>query len=760
MKLDAAVAARAPIPEALRRGLADRYTLREEIGHGGMATVYLATDLRHDRSVAIKVLRPELAAVPGLPQRFLREIRIAAGLTHPNILPVHDSGELDGYLYFVMPFLGCESLRDRITRQRQLPIDQALRITSAVASALDYAHRQKIVHRDIKPENIMLVDGQPVVADFGIARALSDTRGERLTVLGVVIGTPAYMSPEQAAGGEVDGRSDQYSLACVAYEMLVGHPPFPGGSARATIARHIVEDPAPLVPERAAVPPAVEWSIMKALTKEPGTRFASATEFAEALTRAAPEPASSGPGAAIRDVRAIAVLPFVNASPDPEDEYLSDGLTDELINALAQVDGLHVTPRTTVFARKGRVTEARTLGAELGATFLLEGVLRRSGQQLRITSQLTSAVDGRLLWSARFDREAHEVFAVQEEIARTIVITLRGTLLGDLSDPVPKPATRSPRAYHMYLRGRHAWASRQGSEGVKEAIRYFEQAIEEDPNYALAYTGLSDSYALLLDYRGVPVREGMERAKLEAKRALALDETVAEAHTSLAWVTFIYEWDWPRAEAEFRRAIELNPRYATARQWYAWLLMALGRMEESLMQARLAVELDPPSISIRRSLGWLYSYARQPEAAIAFLRRTIALDPTAEETYRVLGMAYLQKGMLEDARTAFRDALDMAPETAYALAGLGATEARAGRDDEVARVLGQLDAIGARRYVSPVAYAMVHAARGDADRTFAALERVWQERRGWMTYIKVEPMLDPVRSDARFAEWIRRMKLD
>ena len=760
MKVDAVPAASAGAPEALRRGLADRYTLREAIGHGGMATVYLATDLRHDRSVAIKVLRPELAAVPGLPQRFLREIRIAAGLTHPHILPVHDSGELDGYLYFVMPFLGCESLRDRITRQGQLPVDQALRITGAVASALDYAHRQKIVHRDIKPENIMLVDGQPVVTDFGIARALRDTRGERLTVLGMVVGTPAYMSPEQAAGGEVDGRSDQYSLACVAYEMLVGHPPFPGGSARATIARHISEDPAPLVPERAAVPPAVEWAIMKALTKEPGTRFASATEFAEALTRAVPEPVSSALSASIRDVRAIAVLPFVNASPDPEDEYLSDGLTDELINALAQVEGLHVASRTTVFARKGKFSDARAVGAELGATFLLEGVLRRSGQRLRITAQLTSAVDGRLLWSSRFDRDAQEVFAVQEEIARTIVITLRGTLLGDLSDPVPKPATRSPRAYHLYLRGRHAWASRQGKDGVKEAIRYFEQAIEEDPDYALAYTGLSDSYALLLDYRGVPVREGMERAKLEAKRALALDEKLAEAHTSLAWVLFIYDWDWPRAEAEFRRAIELDPRYATARQWYAWLLMALGRMEESLMQARLAVELDPPSISVRRSLGWLYSYARQPEAAIAFLRRTIALDPTAEETYRVLGMTYLQKGMLEDARTAFQDALSMAPETAYALAGVGATEARAGRDDEVARVLGELDAIAARRYVSPVAYAMVHAARGDADQTFAALERAWQERRGWLTYIKVEPMLDPVRDDPRFADWLRRMKLE
>jgi serine/threonine protein kinase/tetratricopeptide (TPR) repeat protein len=760
MKVEATTPSPPSVPERLRDLLADRYDIKQPIGRGGMATVYLAKDLRHDRLVAVKVLHPELAALSGLPERFHREIRIAARLTHPNILPVHDSGEADGYLYFVMPFLGCESLRQRITREGRLSIDQALRITSAIASALDYAHRQQVIHRDVKPENIMLVEGQPVVADFGIARALTDTRGERLTVMGVVIGTPAYMSPEQASGDEVDGRSDQYSLACVAYEMLVGHTPFPGGSSRNTLARHIIEEPAPLVSERSTIPPATEWAIMKALAKEPDARFATATEFAEALNRSAPRPDTTTLTASFRDVRAIAVLPFVNASPDPEDEYLSDGLTEELINALAQVEGLHVAPRTTVFARKGKVTDVREAGAKLGVTFLLEGVVRRSGQRLRITAQLVNGLDGRLLWSSRYDRDSQEVFAVQEEIARTIVMTLRGTVLGDLGDPLPDRATKNPKAYHLYLRGRHAWAARQGAEGVKEAIGYFEQAIAEDPDYALAYTGLSDCYALLLDYRGVPVREGMERAKAEALRALALDDSLAEAHTSLAWVHFIYEWDWSAAEGEFRRAIELDPRYATARQWYAWLLMALNRVEESLMQARLAVELDPASVSIRRSLGWLYSMARQPEAAIAYLRRTVALDPTAEESYRVLGMAYLQKGLFDEARLAFEEALAMLPDTAYAMAGLSATHARAGRRDEADRLLSQLHELSGKRYVSPVAFAMACAAQGDADKTFVWLEKAYEERRGWMTYLRVEPMLDPIRGDPRFADWLRRMKLE
>ena len=619
------------------------------------------------------------------------------------------------------------------------------------------------MHRDIKPENVLLADGHPIVADFGIARAFGGGRGRGgntpITGAGMVIGTPAYMSPEQAAGDTVDGRSDQYSLACLAYEMLVGTPPFSGGSVRATLARHISEVPAPMVAIRATVPPAVEWAIMKALAKEPDARFATATEFAEALTRAAPEPAPGAAASPPRDARAIAVLPFVNASADGEDEYLSDGLTEELINALAHVDGLHVASRTSAFAFKGRTADVREIGTALGVTFLLEGVVRRSGARVRITAQLTNALDGRLLWSQRWDRDTQDVFRLEDEITRTIVDTLRGTLLGDLRDPVPRRYTSNPKAWHLYLRGRHAW-NRRGREGILEGIRFFEQAIAEDPKYAPAYSGLSDCYAIMLDYRGVPVAEGMERAKVEARRAIELDPSLAEAHTSLGWVTFIYDWNWVEAERLFRRAIDLDPRYSIARQWYAWLLVAVGRVDEAQAQARLSVELDPSSVSIRRTLAWLYIMARQPEAAIAYLRRTVALDPTSEETHRVLGLAYREKGLYDEALASFNEALQLAPDMAYAVAGIGATYAKAGRPDEALAAVAELDRMAAMRYVSPAAYAMIHAARGDADAAFEWMEKTYEDRRGWLTYLKVEPMLDPIRGDPRFGDWVRRMGLD
>ena len=552
----------------------------------------------------------------------------------------------------------------------------------------------------------------------------------------MVIGTPAYMSPEQAAGDKVDGRSDQYSLACLAYEMLVGTPPFAGGSVRATLARHISEVPAPLVTIRATVPPAVEWAIMKALAKEPDARFATATEFAEALTKAAPEPAPGAAAVPPRDVRAIAVLPFVNASADPEDEYLSDGLTEELINALAQVDGLHVASRTAAFAFKGRTGDVREIGSALGATFLLEGVVRRSGARVRITAQLTNALDGRLLWSQRWDRDTQDVFRLEDEITRTIVETLRGTLLGDLGDP-------DPAALHLQPQGLAPLPPRparveppRSAKGILEGIKFFEQAIAEDPSYAPAYSGLSDCYAhpARLSRGAGGGRDGArqgggapgDRAGSFARRGAHL-AGLGHLHLRLGL---------GRSRARIPQAIDLDPRYSVARQWYAWLLVALGRVDEALAQGRLAVELDPSSVSIRRSLAWLHIMARQPEAAIAYLRRTVALDPMSEETHRVLGLAYLEKGLYDEALASFQEALQIAPDMAYAVAGVGATHARAGRPAEALAAVAELDRMAAERYVSPVAYAMIHAARGDADAAFDWLEKGFQERRGWLTYLE------------------------
>jgi serine/threonine protein kinase/Tfp pilus assembly protein PilF len=745
------------VPESLRAAVADRYRIEEEIGRGGMASVYLAEDLKHGRKVALKVLLP--SSTQGYePQRFLREIRIAARLSHPQILPVHDSGECDGLLYFVMPYAGGETLRDRLARDGPLPIDAALRITRAVATALGYAHRHHVIHRDIKPENILLQEGEPVVADFGVATAMSAAGGDNVftTDRGLAVGTPAYMSPEQAsAERDLDGRSDLYSLACVLYEMLTGQPPFAGTGARATMARHAVETPALIRTLRPTVPLAVELALQRALSKSPADRFSTMEEFSEALVTPVPSPVP----VTETECRSIAVLPFVNSSADPENEYFSDGMTDELISALSKVEGLQVASRTSVFALKNLREDLRTLGARLNVSIVLDGSVRKSGNRIRITVQLNSVADGRTLWSERYDRELADVFAVQDEIAQTIVRTLRSTpLLGDLGDPTPVRYTSNVKAYSLYLKGRFWW-NRRSQDAIKEGIRYFEAAIREDPGYALAYSGLADSYALDLDYRGAPVFEGMERARVEARKAIELDESLAEAHTSLGWVTFIFDWDWAGADREFTRAIDLNPRYSTARQWYSWFLAAMGRFDEALTQGRTAIDLDPVSVSIRRSMGWLQYYARQYDAALDNLRRALALNPTSEETHRLIGLVYLQQGVYDEAAASFKEALASSEHDALALAGLGHVAAKRGRPEEARGVLRELDQRAKTRYISPVAQAGLYVTLGDPDAAFDWMERAYQDRRGWLAYLKIEPMLDGVRLDPRFNRFLERMRL-
>jgi eukaryotic-like serine/threonine-protein kinase len=738
--------------------VADRYRIEEEIGRGGMASVYLAEDLKHGRKVALKVLLPGGNAQAYEPQRFLREIRIAARLSHPQILPVHDSGECDGLLYFVMPYAGCESLRDRLSRDGSLPIDAALRITRAVAAALGYAHRHGVIHRDIKPENILLQEGEPVVADFGVATAISAAGGDNIYITdrGFAVGTPAYMSPEQAsAERDLDGRSDLYSLACVLFEMLSGQPPFAGTSPRATMARHAIEPPPSIRSLRPTVPLAVDLALERALAKDPAARFATMEDFCDALVTpvATPIPVPGG-----QESRAIAVLPFVNASPDPDNEYFSDGMTDELINALTKVEGLQVASRTSVFALKNQREDVRAIGARLNVSAVLEGTVRKAGSRLRITVQLSSASDGRTLWSERYDREMADVFAIQDEIAQTIVRTLRTTLLGDIGSTTPVRYTENVKAYNLYLKGRFWWNRRTQAE-IAEGVRYFEQAIAEDPDYALAYSGLADSYALDLDYRGAPVVEGMERAKAMARKAIALDETLAEAHTSLGWVTFIYDWDWPAAEREFNRAVQLNPRYSTARQWHAWFLAAMGRFDEALAEARGAIDLDPASVSIRRSLGWLQYYARQYEPALDNLRRALAMNPTAEESHRLLGLVYMQQGLYDDAAASFREAIASSDYDVMAFAGLGHVAARRGQLDEARAVLNELHQRSRTHYVSPVALCGLHVTLGQADDAFEWLEQAYRERRGWLAYLKIEPLLDGLRNDPRFPRLVQRMRL-
>jgi serine/threonine-protein kinase len=741
----------------LTDALAERYAIERELGRGGMATVYLAQEHKHARQVAIKVLHDELAASLGA-ERFLREIGIVARLSHPHIVPLIDSGDADGVLYYVSPFVAGGSLRDRLARERRLPVRDALRIAREVGYALDYAHRNGFVHRDVKPENILFADGQAVLADFGVARAYGarDTEppADMVTEAGLALGTPAYMSPEQATGDTDLGiPSDVYSLACVVYEMLAGEPPLLGTSARATIAKQVTEMPRPIRALRPEVPPMAEQALMKALAKAPEDRHSSVAEFIESLHAEVLEEQRLHTSL----TRTIAVLPFVNASPDPENEYLSDGITDELIDALAKVEGLRVASRSSVFALKGKPRDVRAIGALLGAREVLEGTVRKSGDRLRITAQLSSAEDGRLLWSQRYDRTLHDVFAIQDELARTIVDTLRVTSFADLATQPKRRYTQSVTAYGLYLRGRYAWNTRS-QEGVLEAIRFFEQAIAEDPRYALAYTGLSDAYALQLDYRSVPVAEGFALAKQYARQALALDETLPEAHASLAWALFVYDWRWEEAGHEFRRSIELDPQYATAHQWYAFLLASRGRLDEALVEGHTAQELDPTSVSVRRTLGWLYYYARRYEQARYHLARAVAMNPDAEETYRVLGLTLAIEGRFDEAERVLRDATAMRGSGTYTSATLGFALARAGKRAEAETVLAELEALRARGYVSPVAFATLHIGLGQIDSALDWAERAHEERRGWLAYLDVNPLLDPLRGQPRFEALAARMR--
>jgi len=737
--------------------LVDRYIIERELGHGGMATVYLAEERKHGRQVAVKVLRPELSATFGA-DRFLREIAIAARLSHPHLVPLIDSGEADGMLYYVSVYIPGGSLRDRLRREGRLSIQDAIRIVHEVGDGLDFANRAGFVHRDVKPENILFADGHALLADFGIARAFCEEDADDLdtvTAAGIALGTPEYMSPEQASGERTIGvRSDVYSLACVLFEMLTGEPPHRGASARATMAKHVTETPRRVRALRSEIPVPIDDAIARALAPDPDLRFATVAEFCAAL---AIDVAPRGYIAASM-TRSIAVLPFVNASPDPDNEYLSDGITDELIDALAKVEGIHVASRTSVFALKGKLQDVRAIGSLLDCSVVLEGTVRRSASQLRITAQLTSTSDGRLLWSQRYDRRLDDVFAIQDEIARTIVDTLRATWFADLAPAPVHHYTDNVRAYGLYLKGRYEW-NRRTQEGVVAGIRYFEQAIAIDPSYALAYTGLADCYALHVDYRSVPVDEGFAQAKKYALKAIELNDSLAEAHASLAWCRFAYDWDWAAAGQEFRRAIELDPRYATAHQWYAFLLSALGAVGESLVEGHTAIELDPGSVSARRSLGWAYLYARRYEQARYHLERAITMNPNAEETFRVLGVALSLEGKHSDAERVLRETAAMPGAGTYTSASLGYALARAGRRDEALALLAELESHAAVGYVSPVAFATILLGLGEVERAIEWSERAYDDRRGWLAYVNVNPLMDPMRGHPRFEALARRMNL-
>jgi eukaryotic-like serine/threonine-protein kinase len=793
----------AGIEARLATALADRYRIEGELAHGGTATVYLARDLPRRRQVAIKVLRPELAATLG-PDRFLREIEIAAKLHHPHILPLYDSGEVGGFLYYVMPRVEGETLRQRLKREGQLPLEDALAIAREVADALGYAHGRGVVHRDIKPENILLDSGHAVLADFGIARAITEAGGDQLTDEGLAIGTPAYMSPEQATGSpKLDGRSDLYSLACVAYEMLGGEPPFTGPSARAVLGRHSLDPVPPLRTLRPALPAGIQRVLERTLAKDPADRYATAGQFRDALEAVDPSSRAAPPGrpgrgwpprpaiaaaAAIvvalgaylfRDGGAGASAPAEPAMPRlavltlenlgrAEDDYFADGISDEIRTRLARLAGLNVIARTSAIEYRGSRMSAREIGQELGVEYILRGTVRWAHSpdrpsRVRIAAQLIDAASDRHLWSERYEREIDDLFAIQEEIA----VAILGALQIRLGTPVRATLAQRPtddfEAYNLYLQGLALLHTRR-EDALVGALDYFERAIALDSGFARAHAGVAQVFAVLPIYSNVDAEEAIAKAREAGRRALAHDSTLAEAHAALGYVLSA-SWDWDGADRAFRRALQLDPGNATAHQWYGLYLAMHRRLEEALEALRRARELDPLSLIINSNLGsMLYATGRLDEA-LAQLRHTHALHPNPVSSRHLFSLAsvYAAKGMHDEALAVLDSLLGTIDEPEESdLASAVHVFARAGRPDRAREILTELHTRVERRDTERLSLARAYAGLGERDRALDFLEQAVERREPYhpgIWFIGADPLLDTLRTTARFRQLLARMGL-
>jgi serine/threonine protein kinase/Flp pilus assembly protein TadD len=719
----------ADLLDRLRTALADRYTFDREVGRGGMATVYRALDQKHDRPVAIKVLHPYLAVNLG-PERFLREIQIAAQLQHPHIVPLYDSGQAGDLLYYVMPYVEGESLRQRLERERRLPVEDALHLGRAVAAALDYAHRHGVVHRDIKPENVMLHEGEAVVTDFGIAKAVTAAAASTLTQTGATVGTPAYMSPEQAAGAaELDGRSDVYSLGCVVYEMLSGRTPFTGPTAQAIIAQCFTEPPPPLRGSRGDLPDWLEPVVMKSLAKDAGDRFATAAQFSQALKA----PGSSTPpgmttaSAAAATTKSIAVLPFVNMSADPENEYFTDGIAEEIINALTKIQALRVASRTSSFAFKGKNQDIRKVGEQLNVTTVLEGSVRKAGSRLRVTAQLVNVTDGYHLWSERYDRELQDVFAIQDEIAGNIVRALRVVLSDAEKRAIEKAPTANVQAYDYYLRGRQFFHQFRRT-GMQFARRMFERAIEVDPGYAIAYAGVADCCSFLYMYWDGS-KANLEGADSASRRALELDPELAEAHASRGFAVSLSK-QYDEARREFETAIRLNPKLYEAHYFYARACFQEGKLEEAVRHYQDASRVRPEDYqALVLMAAPLKALGREEEMRAAMrhglevAQKHLELNPDDARALYLGAGALVQLGDRERG-------LDWT-RRAYAI------------DSEDPGVL----------YNVACAYSNM----GQIDDAIACLEKAVQNGFGHREWFENDSDLDPLRGDERFQALMKRL---
>ena len=738
--------------QALADGLADRYRLGRELGAGGMATVYHAHDLKHERDVAIKVLRDDFAASVGA-DRFLAEIKTTARLAHPHILPLHDSGECAGCLYYVMPFVDGETLRARMDRDGQMPIADALGIAAAIADALSYAHDHGVIHRDVKPENIFLSGSHAVVADFGIARATTSTDA-RMTTTGLALGTPMYMSPEQAAGeADVDGRTDQYALATMLYEMIAGEPPFRGASAEAILIQRFTRDAPSVSLKRRDAPRSVDAAIARALKRDPDRRFDSITDFRAAL---------SAPTSDARQLLSIAVLPFANMSGDSANEYFSDGLSEEIINVLSRLPGLHVAARTSAFSFKGRNTDLRVVGRQLSVATVLEGSVRKAGNRIRVTAQLENEEDGYHLRSERYDRALTDVFAIQDEIAQAIASKLELTLAGGYGSP----ATTNVEAYDFFLKGRAAMHQR--GVALIRAVDAFERAIALDPGFAAAHAELARTLMLMALFGMAPFASLADRAESAAECAIACDPLLPASHLAIAML-LLYKHDRERASEEWARAVELGPKDADARGFRAIydLNYVRGQFDDALNELDRAMELDPRSAVLYAHRAIVLSWARRLEEAAVAAGRALELDPDgfypnwAMMAARCFEATALTPDGLREPQAAAVLAtalLDKFGRHPWVMMAAALSQAAAGNKEIAESLVAELSARAKTSYVQPTIHAVSLFAAGRIDDGYRMLGEAVDAADPMFTVAAAHwPILDPLRGTKQFDALIDRI---
>jgi serine/threonine protein kinase/Tfp pilus assembly protein PilF len=688
--------------------------------------------------------------------RFIQEAQAAGALDHPNICTVYEIDEAEGRTFIAMAHIKGESLKDKII-SGLLDINEALKIITQVAEGLQEAHEKGVIHRDIKPANIMLTaKGQAKIMDFGLAKL---SWGVDLTKTATIMGTVAYMSPEQAKGGKVDHRTDIWSLGAMLYEMLAGERPFRGYHDSAAIHSILNEEPEPVSRFREGIPTDLDRIVQKAIEKDPSDRYESMQAIILDLKTIASGAKSSYSSIKVQQAKtkpSIAVLPFVDMSPEKDQEYFCEGMAEELINGFSKIENLQVASRTSSFQFMGKGYDIIDVGKKLKVQTVLEGSIRKAGDRLRITAQLINIADGFHLWSEKYDRDMDDIFAIQDEISLEIVDKLKVKLLGEEKAALVKHHTENKEAYNAYLKGLYFW-NRRNEIGFDKALSHFRRAIEIDPLYALPYVGIADTYNIAGHFCFIPPKEAFVKARATASKALEIDDTIGEAHTSMAFVHTYHDWDWESAEREYKRALELSPNYATGHEWYALFLMGLGRFDEAIAEAQKALELDPISSMINAIVGAVFYFSRQYDKAIEQFQKAIEIDPNFPWTYTWKAMTYWEKQMNDKALESLQKAAHLAKDVAYILGYLGRGYALAGQKNEAKKVLDRLDTIANEKNAAWCYVAFAYSGLGEIDKVFDCWDKAYEEREPELFYIKTAPWLDKLRSDPRYEAILKKI---